>query len=65
MEKTIWFGVLIALLLFGAIFVTAQLSPSNAAEASAPDTAKPACTACGCAGQCGGSCGVEGCGCGR
>ena len=65
MDKTILIGMMVALIVVGAVFVSAQLSTGDVVEDSAPETTQPACDACGCGGSCGGSCGVPSCGCGR
>ncbi len=60
-KKNIIAGVIITLLIVGAVFVSANLP--------AEETKKTSCAAgeCGasCDGSCGGSCGVEGCGCAK
>lgn len=65
MDKTVMVGVMVALLLVGAVFVSAQLPASNAVEDKAPETTQPTCGPGTCGGQCGGSCGIPDCGCGR
>jgi hypothetical protein len=66
-RKAIVVIAVLALLLVGAIFVSADLvQKSNAEKTSTPLTeSKAAGCGCGCNGQCGGDCGVEGCSCGR
>ncbi|MBD3304482.1 hypothetical protein GF343_05020 [Candidatus Woesearchaeota archaeon] len=65
MDRTIMVGVMVALLLVGAVFVSAQLPTSNAVEDNAPETTQPICGPGTCSGQCGRSCGIPDCGCGR
>lgn len=68
MNKTTIIAVAVAaLLILGAVFVSAGfLQDSSDSEKSPSITgnaqAKTSC-GCGCNGQCGGTCGIEGCGC--
>ncbi len=53
-KKNLIAGVIIALLIVGAVFVSANLPAKSCAEGECGAT---------CDGSCGGNCGVEGCGC--
>ena len=65
MDKAIVIGVVAALLL-GAVFVSAQISESAPViEEPAQDTAPQECGPGSCGGTCGGNCGIPSCGCGR
>jgi len=67
MERNIAIGiVLTAILIVGAVFVSAGFIKSNDAEnKQTPSIAGDAKCGCGCNGNCGGNCGIEGCSCGR
>ena len=64
MDKAIVIG-LVAALLLGAVFVSAQFSTSDVVEVTEPEV-QPSCGAGACNFECGGNCAAAPkCGCGR
>jgi hypothetical protein len=68
MEKTTLVAIaILALLLVGAIFVSAEIFQKSNAEKTTQNIVESVNTPCGCGcnGNCGGSCGSDECICGR